>query len=245
MNSVSLRRIVAASLVATVLAVPAFAAARRRAVAHPSPSGAQFVVTIIGTVLDNVTGLPVRNASVNATFSGTTDANGKFRLRNVTGYGSVQVRVERTGYVTTTQTLKINESPDLTFRLTPTQTVSVRRTNGTTSALDIESVRFGHSALFNGYVQIHEVCKTDGTHMTLDFAQVSRVGGPGVVVDSGPCCSSKVAKIPLTLKGGAPFDIFFIDSCGDAAKPDFSGRDHVSGEFTYIAITDIAEIVFP
>jgi len=244
MNSVSLRRIVAASLVATVLAVPAFAA-RRRAVAHPTPSGAPFTVTITGTVLDNATGLPVRNAIVNATFSAVTDANGKFRLRNVTGFGAIPIKVERSGFVTATQTLKINEAPDLTFRLTPTQTVSVRRTNGTSVALDIESVRFGHSALFNGYVQIHEVCKSDGTHMTLDFTQFSRVSGPGVVVDSGPCCSSKIAKIPLTLKSGENFDIFFIDSCGDSLKPDFSGRDHTSGEFAFIAVTDIAEIVFP
>jgi hypothetical protein len=203
-------------------------------------------VTITGTVLDDVTGLPVRNAIVNATFSGATDANGKFRLRNVTAFGSVQVKVERTGYVTATKTLKINETPDLTFRMTPTQTVSVRRTNGTTVALDIESVRFGHSALFSGYVQIHEVCKQDGTHMPLDFTKMSRVTGPGTVVSSGPCCTdAEIARISLTLKSNETFDMYFIDSCGDTNKPDFSGRDHVSGNFVYIAITNIAEIVFP
>lgn len=244
MNSVLLRRIAAASLVAALLSVPAFAD-RRRAAAHPSTNEPKFVVTITGTVVDDVTGLPVRNAIVNATFSGATDATGKFRLRNVTGYGSVQVRVERTGYVTATKTLKINETPELTFRMTPTQTVSVRRTNGTTVALDIESVRFGHSALFSGYVQINEVCKLDGTHMPIDISKMSRVTGPGTVVASGPCCTAEVARISLTLKTNETFDMFFIDSCGDTNKPDFSGRDHVSGSFVYIAITDIAEIVFP
>lgn len=244
MNSVLLRRIAAFSLIAAFLSVPAFAE-RRRSVAHPATSGPKFVVTITGTVVDDVTGLPVRNAIVNATFSGATDGNGKFRLRNVTAYGSVQVRVERTGYVTATKTLKINETPDLTFRMTPTQTVTVRRQNGTTVALDIESVRFGHSALFSGYVQINEVCKQDGSHMPLDISKMRRVTGPGTVVNSGPCCTDKVARIALTLKTNETFDIFFIDSCGDTNKPDFSGRDHVTGDFVYIAITDIAEIVFP
>ena len=244
MNSVLLRRIIAASLVAAFLSVPAFAD-RRRAAAHPSTNEPKFVVTITGTVVDDVTGLPVRNAIVNATFSGATDANGKFRLRNVTGYGALQVKVERTGYVTAIKTLKINETPDLTFRMTPTQTVSVRRTNGTTVALDIESIRFGHSALFSGYVQISEVCKQDGTRMTLDFTKMSRVTGPGTVVASGPCCTDEIARIALTLKSNETLDMYFIDSCGDTNKPDFSGRDHVSGNFVYIAITDIAEIVFP
>jgi len=243
MNSVQLRSIVAASLVATILAVPAFAQ-KRRAAAHPT-AGDKFVVTITGTVLDDVTGLPVRNAIVTGTFEGVTDATGKFRLRNVTAYGAIQIKVERTGYVTATKTLKINETPELNFRLTPTKTVTVRRTNGTTAILDIESVRFGHSALFSGYVEINEVCKQDGTHMPLDFTKVSRVGGPGVLVPSGPCCNGKIAKIPMTLKSGETFDIFFIDSCGDDFKPDFSGREHVGGDFAFIAITDIAEIVFP
>ena len=243
MNSVQLRSIVAASLVATILAVPAFAQ-RRRSAAHPGATG-KFTVTITGTVLDNVTGLPIRNATVNAGFSGVTDANGKFRLRNAIGYGLLEVKVERSGYVAATQTLKADGTPDLTFRLTPTQTVSVRRTNGTTVTLDIESIRFGHSVPFSGHVEIHEVCKADGTRVPIDYTKISRVGGPGVVVSSGGCCTSLVAKIPLTLKSGETFDSYFIDSCGDALKPDFSGRDHVSGVFTYIAITDIAEIVFP
>jgi hypothetical protein len=244
MNSVQLRRsLVAASLVATILAVPAFAQ-KRRSVAHPT-AAAKFVVTITGTVVDDVTGQPVRNAIVTASFPGVTDANGKFRLRNVTAFGAIQVKVERTGYVTATKTLKINEAPELNFRMTPTQTVTVRRTNGTTAVLDIESVRFGHSALFSGYIEINEVCKQDGTRMPLDFTKVSRIAGPGVVVSSGPCCDKEIAKIPMTLKSGETFDIFFIDSCGDVFKPDFSGREHVSGEFAFIAIPDIAEIIFP
>jgi hypothetical protein len=243
MNSVSLRSLVAATLVATILAVPAYAQ-RRRAVAHP-PAEAKFVVTITGTVVDDVTGLPVRNAIVTATFEGVTDAAGKFRLRNVTAFGSIQIKVERSGYVTATKTLRINETPELNFRLTPTQTVTVRRTNGTTAILDIESVRFGHSALFSGYVQINEVCRQDGTRMPLDFTKVSRVGGPGGLVGSGPCCNSEIARIPMTLKSGETFDIFFIDSCDDKVKPDFSGREHVGGDYAFIAVTDIAEIVFP
>jgi len=243
MNSVQLRSLVAASLVATILAVPAFAQ-KRRAAAHPT-AGNKFVVTITGTVLDDVTGAPVRNAIVTASFAGVTDATGKFRLRNVTVYGAIEVKVERTGYVTATKTLRINETPELNFRVTPTPTVTVRRTNGTTAILDTESVRFGHSALFSGYVEINEVCRQDGTRMPLDFTKVSRVGGPGTLVPSGPCCNTEIAKIPMTLKSGETFDIFFIDSCGDDFKPDFSGREHVGGDFAFIAITDIAEIVFP
>ena len=243
MNPVHLRRIVAATVVATLLTVPAMAQ-RSRSASHPAAKD-KFVVTVTGTVLDDVTGLPVRNAEVSATFSGATDANGKFRLRNVTAYGAIQIKVGRTGYVTKTHTLKINESPDLTFRLTPTKTVSVRRTDGTTVALDIESVKFGYSPLFAGHVEIHEVCKSDGTKLPLDYAQMSRVTGPGVVAGSGPCCNSSITKIPLTLKNGQTFDIFFSDSCAETNKSDFSGRDHVGGSVVYLLLTDIAEIVFP
>jgi hypothetical protein len=242
-SSVQLRSIIAASLVATILAVPAFAQ-KRRAAAHPTAKD-KFVVTVTGTVVDDVTGLPVRNAIVTATFEGVTDAAGKFRLRNVTAYGAIQIKVERTGYVTATKTLRINETPELNFRLTPTQTVSVLRTDGTTVLLDIESVRFGHSALFSGYVEINEVCRVDGTRMPLDFTKMSRVTGPGGLVGSGPCCDKEIARIPLTLKSGETFDIYFIDSCDDKVKPDFSGREHVGGDYAFIAITDIAEIAFP
>ena len=56
MNSVQLRSLVAATLVATILAVPALAQ-KRRAAAHPTAKD-KFVVTITGTVLDDATGLP-------------------------------------------------------------------------------------------------------------------------------------------------------------------------------------------
>jgi len=245
MHPVQLRRFLAVALLVLVAAVPAFAQKRRRAVRHPS-AGTKFVVTITGTVLDNVTSQPVRNAIVSAAgLTGVTDANGKYRLRNVEAYDSVEIKVERSGYVTGTHRLRINEQPEVSFRLNSTPTVTVRRTNGTTVQLDFESLRFGHSSTFSGYVQSLEFCKIDGTRIPINFAAMSRIAGPAVMVASGPCCNSQVARMPLTFKTAETIDVFFIDSCGDVFKPDFSGREHVSGEYQFILITDIAEIVFP
>lgn len=228
-------------ILALIAAAPAVAA-KRRSVRKPT----RLVVTITGTVLDNATSLPVRNAIVSAgNVSGVTDAEGKFRLRNVVVHDEVDVKAERSGYVTGTHQLKVNDAPEITLRLTPTQTVTVRRTNGTTSALDVESVRFGHSGTFSGYVPSIEYCKADGTRVPMDFSQMSRITGPAELATSGPCCDSQVAKMPLTLKNTQVLDMFFADSCGDRYKIDFSGREHVSGEYQYILITDIAEIIFP
>jgi hypothetical protein len=238
-------RCVLVFMLALVASVPALAAGKRRSVRHPSP-GTRFVVTISGTVLDNVTSQPVRNAIVSAgDFTGVTDSEGKYRLRNVVAFNAVDVKAERSGYVTGTHRLKINEAPEIAFRLTPTQTVTVRRTDGSTATLDVESVRFGHSGTFSGYVPSIEYCKADGTRVPMDFSQMSRITGPGVLATTGPCCDDQVAKMPLTLKNAQTLDMFFIESCGNRYKIDFSGREHVSGEYQYILITDIAEIVFP
>lgn len=245
MYPAKLHRFLAVVLLVLLAAVPALAEKRRRSVRHRS-TGERFVVTVTGTVLDDLTSGPVRNAIV--TGGGTmsvTDATGKYRLRNAVGFTTLDIKVERTGYITGTHTLRINEQPEFSFRLTPTKTVRVRRVNGTTSELDIESVRFGHSATFSGYVQLVELCRIDGTRMPIDFTQAARFAGPGTFPGSGPCCSSQIARMALTLKSGETFDVFFPDSCGDVLKTDFSGRDHVGGEYAFILITDIAEIVFP
>lgn len=245
MYPAKLHRFLAVVLLVLLATVPALAEKRRRAVRHPT-AGERFEVTVTGTVLDNLTSQPVRNAIViGGGKLSVTDATGKYRLRNAVGFSGMEITVERSGYVTGTHRLRINEQPEVSFRLTPTKTVTVRRTNGTTSELDIESVRFGHSSTFSGYVQLAELCRLDGTRMPIDFTQSARFAGPASFAASGPCCTDQIAKMALTLKSGQTFDVFFPDSCADVLKTDFSGRVHVSGEYTFILITDIAEIVFP
>jgi hypothetical protein len=70
--------------------------------------------------------------------------------------------------------------------------------------------------------------------------------GPATTVAAPGCCVKGDAKrMSVTLRNGETTDLIFTDSCEGRYDVDLGGRDHVTGEFVHILITDIAEIVFP
>ncbi|HEX6083072.1 MAG TPA: hypothetical protein VF266_01010 [Thermoanaerobaculia bacterium] len=248
MNPAKLSRTLAAALlVSAVLAVPA-SAAKRRSVAHRSP-GVEFTVNISGVVLDNVTGQPVVGVelSTGQRFD-ATDTQGRFDLKNATGHGSILVEAKRSGYLPFSTRITPGAPTALTIRLTPTPTVTVRLTNGEVKNLDNESLKFGYPLAFTGYIESEseDFCKiADSSKVSINKSQMARLVGPAQIVPAGSCCTDNAAKMTLTLKNGEVHDVLFTDTCQERYKVDIGGREHVSGQFVHLLITDVAEVIFP
>lgn len=241
------RRLAVLSLVVALLfALPA-AAGKRRAVRHPS-AGPQLTAVITGTVLDAVTGAPISKARVTAgdDFANTSDS-GKFKLDDVVSYGSILLRVERSGYTEKTFTFTSGGTIDQTIRLDPTPTVRVLKSDGATLDLDNESIEFGYAVPFSGYrkADFEDFCFADGTKQVLDRTQIKKITGPATLATQSSCCAERqVQKVTLELRTGATVDAYFVDSC-EGYTVDLLGREHVSGDFKYTKFSDIREVVFP
>ena len=74
---------------------------------------------------------------------------------------------------------------------------------------------------------------------------MARLTGPAQTVEAGACCTGNAQKMNLTLKTGEVMEVIFTDTCQERYKVDIGAREHISGQFVHILITDIAEIVFP
>jgi hypothetical protein len=248
MNPAKLRTLcVAALVVALLTSVPA--EAKRRAVGVRGISGpAQD--QLIGVVTDAVTGLPVIGLTVNAGLRSTsTDENGRFSLDRLDTSKPIAIDTDRSGYLPFQMTFQPGQSRTLTIRVTPTPTVLVRLANGQTLELDNESVKFGYPVPFSGYREspAEDFCKTsDGTKVNLNKSLMKRLAGPAQIVTAGNCCDAgSAAKMSLTLRTGEIFDVIFTDTCEERYTVDIGGRNHVTGLFEHVLITDIAEVVFP
>jgi hypothetical protein len=252
MHPDKLRRLMSVALAASFLiAVPTFAAGKRRAAAHPSAGGQLKIALVSGTILDNVTGAPVIAARVEGGGdSDVTDKDGKFDLKNLESFqGRIDIDVTRSGYSTkrTTLTTSGNQT-GLTIRVDPTATVRVRRVDNSTFDLDFESILFGYPVAFSGYrsAEFEEFCKADGTSVTIDRSQIKRITGPAVEVNHAACCpNSPTMKVNVELKSGEKTDMYFVDACHGFFNIDLIGREHVNAKFQYLPLSQIAEIIFP
>lgn len=251
MSSNITRSIVTAALVATVVIVlPAEAAGRRRAAAHPSATNPISAPEITGTVVDDVTGQPVIGVRVLVgNKQDTSENNGSFKVKNVTSYqGKIIVEAQRSGYTTKRIELTTGGTQTLTIRVVPTPTVRLRKTNGTQLELDFESAEFGYPVVFSGYnsATYDDFCKPNGTAVTIDRNQIRRITGPATMVTQTSCCAARpVQKITAELKSGETTDLFFVDTCDGIPGIEFIARNHVTAKIEYTKFTDIAEIVFP
>ena len=123
-----LRRLLSVALVATcITAIEADAAGKRRSVKTPTAPNA-IHGDITGTVVDDVTGAPVVNALVEAGGrDDITNAQGKFELEGVSGAGSLDLVVTRTGYADKHVAITAIGAQPISVRLVPRTTVSVDR----------------------------------------------------------------------------------------------------------------------
>ncbi|HUR80368.1 MAG TPA: carboxypeptidase regulatory-like domain-containing protein [Thermoanaerobaculia bacterium] len=246
MNPAKLRRTSALALLVFAVTVPVWA--KHRAVGHRNAPDPFSVPLINGTVVDNVTGAPIVGAEVTGgTRVDATDTQGRFDLKVVNGYGSILVTASRSGYQTVTATVTPTSATTLTLRMNPTATTTIRLANGQTRQYDTESIKFGYP-LFTGYIEsdTEDFCKvTDSTHVSYTRSQMARLNGPAQTVVAGACCTGNAQKMTLTLKTGEVMEVIFTDTCQERYKVDVDAREHVSGQFEHILITDIAEIIFP
>lgn len=245
------RRFLTAALVATVvLVLPAEAAGRRRAAAHPSATNPISAAEITGTVIDDVTGQPVPGVKVRVgNKQDTSESNGSFKVKNITSYqGKIIVEAERTGYALKRLELTTGGTQTLNIRVVPTPTIRLRKTNGTTLDLDFESAEFGYPVVFSGYnsATYDEFCKPDGTKVSVDRNQIRRIIGPATMVTNASCCTDhQVQKITAELKSGETTDLFFVDTCQGIPGIEFIARNHATAKIEYTKFSDVAEIVFP
>ena len=250
MNPVKLRlHLVAAVVAALCIAVPSHAAGKRRAVGSRSPGAEFHVDKITGQVLDSVTGQPVAFASFSVgNRRDTTDGEGRFEVKNVTGFGVMTVEVERSGYQPYTAPFRPNDPTTLTIRVAPTATVSIRKTNAEVLVVDMESLKFGYPVPFSGYrdSESEDFCTTNGQKLYVHRSEMAGLAGPAVPFPGGACCDTgQAAKMTLTLKSGPTMDVLFTDTCDDRYKVDVGARLHTAGTFVHVPITEIAEIIFP
>ena len=249
MNPAKLHRNLLAALAAVLfIAVPSHAQ-KRRSVAH-RPPGTPFTLEVLsGTVIDSVTGQPVVAASVfGGNRSDVTDAQGRFDLKNVSGAGALTLQVERSGYQPYAAQWKPGDASPLTVRAVPTQTVTIRKVNGETVVVDMESLKFGYPVPFSGYrdSESDDFCTVDGAKLYIHRSQMVKLTGPAVIVAGGACCTEgNAAKMTLTLKSGQTMDVLFTDTCEERYKVDIGARLHTAGTFVHVPITEITEIVFP
>lgn len=249
MHLIQLRRLLSIALVATcIAALPSEAAGKRRSVRKTTALG-QITGEVSGTVRDSVTNQPVIAAKVQiGSGSKLTNNSGQYKITNVQAVGSIVVTISRTGYVTQTQTITTGGVHTLDVRLVPLPTVSVRKTDGTVVQLDADSIRFGYPVPFSGYreAEFEDFCRPDGSRVTIDRSEISRINGPATTVRHAPCCGEvDTVKINVTLKSGQASDLYFVDACNGFPKIDLLGIEHVSAAALYIPFNEIAEIVFP
>ena len=249
MNPAKLRRNLAVALAALCIATIPAQAQKRRSVGSRSP-GAHFELEkISGQILDSVTNQPVVSASISAgNRQDVTDAQGNFEMKNLRGDGYLIVEVERSGYKPYSARFNPNDPTTLTVRLTPTKTVTIKKTNGETLVVDMESLKFGYPVPFSGYRESEsdDFCTPSGQRHYIHRAQMAKLVGPPVLVAGGACCDAGSAyKMTLTLKSGQVMEVLFTDTCEERYKVDVGVRLHATGAFVHIPITDIAEIIFP
>jgi hypothetical protein len=231
-----------------VVAIPA-EAGKRRAVQHPGSSAVKISVTATGTVIDNVTGNPINDATVRiGSRTSRTFQDGKFSVSG-SGFGSVDVEASRSGYQSKIVTLTTAGEHELVMRLQPTPTVSLRKTDGTVLDVDLESIEFGYPGEFGGYNKavFETFCKSDGGQVNIDRSQIRRIIGPAVVTTSSPCCpGTEALKVTIELKTGETKEYWFYDSCtASTTHFDVIARVHTTGVIVYTEFKSLAEAIFP
>ncbi len=163
----------------------------------------------------------------------------------MTAHGDVDVTASRTGYHSSTVRISGSGTHELNFRLQSRPTATLRKTDGTTVALDDDSVQFGYVAPFVNYQTAtgNDFCMTGGTQARIPVAQMMRISGLGISAPSS-CCQRPGQRVLLELRDGSIQDATFIDSCYGTTV-DLIGRDHATSEFIYVPFGEVSEIVFP
>ena len=228
----------------TLLSLPALAADPPRRHATPAP----YKVKITGVVIDATTNNPVASvdvAIVNSKTKGATNAEGKFSVNALGGY-SIGVEASRSGYTSQTKTITATGDTVVNFTLTPTPTATIREVNGTTTAVDVESLKLAYLVPFSGYVSdtAANFCLADGTVTHPNVTELAKLIGPATPQNVSSCCRFPIMSMQAVFKNGQRQTVYFADSCF-GNEVDVLGREHNSGQFVYFNLTNVAEVTLP
>lgn len=231
-----------------LLSLPLFAAPKSRSVGKPAldSGAAKVTVSCKGTVTDAETGLPVAFATITSgRFRTTTSRLGTFSLSAVTALGEADVTAARTGYHGSTVRISGTGTHELNFRLQGRPTTAIRKVDGTTVALDDDSVKFGYVVLFSNYQTVtgNDFYLPDGTAAKIPMDQIKRLTGPGVALQTSSC-QRPAQQVHLELRDGTTREATFVDSCYGYTV-DLIGRDHVTGDGVFVPFGEVLEINFP
>jgi Carboxypeptidase regulatory-like domain len=238
--------VVCSLALAALMAVPAGAQVRRRAVA---PGGQAAVgVQITGTAKDATNGLPVESAVVTANGQTvTTNSNGVFQLTLPAGQAST-ISIQHPAFNSFSQSITAQSGGKYDFALTEKASVTVKTKSGETDILDIGTAQFAYLIAFSGYVRSDNAnfCKDDGSDFAPAKTDFSRIEGPATPANAPQCCQfdTVVMSARAVMKSGASLVVHFKDSCS-GNEVDFVGREKATGHYQYFNFTNIAEIDFP
>ncbi len=233
-----------------IAALPLFGAAapaRRHSATTP------YDVTITGVAVDAATQKPVVNALIsveNFKTRATTDSQGKYTLIAKVGGLPVHMSAARSGYSSATQTVTATSTTDATtlnFSLQSTPTATIKDTQGNTAVVDAESFKFAYLITFSGYSSSDTAnfCLADGTASHPDRSEISKIVGPATPQSNAKCCNlGQVLSIQVTYKNGQTSSAFLTDSCF-GSEADVLARDHVTGQFVYFNLVNVAEVNLP
>lgn len=215
----------------------------RRGVRPPRPAEA---ARVSGRVLD-ANGQPLTQASVEiAGRSALTDEEGKFTLDVFAG--TYTVRVSLVGYNVLEQSITLNpgNANTVVFQLSPAPTAQLRLTNGTILTIDANSVEFGYTVPFVGYVKgpYLDLC-VDQQEVRVQVSDIAKVNGPAQAAGNTGCCRFDVTQqISLTLRNASQVTAVMTDTC-EGSKMDLIAFDRVEKRSVFIPLTQVQEIVFP
>lgn len=243
------RRTIVLSVLGFLLLLTLPADAGKRRASSAPPAGTAIHADVTGVVRDAVTGAPVVGARVQiGSRKDDTDGQGQFELRGADGFDEFILYVERTGYADITLKVAPAGAGNVSITLQPAPTTIMRRTGGAVSQLDTDSISFGYNVPFSGFrdASYDEFCKPDGTEVTIDRDQMKRIVGPAVRVMYAPCCTEReVLRVRLELRDGTSGDYYFMDPCDGYQHIDIKGRNHVTGVYEAVHLTEVDEVIFP
>jgi len=220
---------------------------KRRSVSPRSP-GALITAPVTGTITDAVTGAPIAYAHVSGgRRSSQTDAQGRFEIKAAEGYGEITFEADRSGYLIYYQKLSGAGPHSLNIKLTPTPTVTVKKTDGSTIQADYENLKFGYAVPFSGFRASESETFCFGANSVADVhkSQLRRIIGPAVATASACCTNRTAVKVTIEQKTGQMNEVWFVDSCETEYRQDLIVTNHATGEQEDIPFAEIAEIVFP
>ena len=230
---------------AALIAMPAAAQTRHRAVTPPGPPGPTTVVT--GTIRDSSNGVLVDEAVVTAgDQTAKSGVNGQYSIKLPLGKAT-NVSVVHPAFNAFSTTITAQSGGVYDFALVEKASVTVKTKTNETHILDIGTAEFSFQfGLGSGPATDNaNFCKDDGSDFAPSKTEFSRILGPAVPATAAQCCQfGSVLSANVEMKSGGKFVVYFKDSCS-GNEVVFLGREKSTGRYAYFNFTNVAEIDFP